>query len=233
MSLTLDNILDKLKALSSDDYKKFHTSLVPDTSLTVLGVKVPLVRELAKEMVKNDALALSFIEQEHMYYEEYILHGLVLGLLKKDFNFIIKKLDEFLPYIDSWGVCDITVAGLKIFKKHPEKVFEKIKIWLKSDSVYTVRFAIVTLLTYFLDKQFDQKIYLLVNQVKSDNYYVNMAIAWFYSIALIKQYNSAIKIIESKTLSPFVQNKAIQKARESFRINLQIKNYLVSFKIKN
>ena len=211
-------------------YKDFSKKLIPDTKLKILGVRVPIIKKLAKEY-KNTPTAQAFLSEDHIYYEEWFLHGLLISQIK-DFNKAISLTEEFLPHIDNWGICDSFSASLKIFLKYPHEVYERILTWLKSDRPYVKRFAIVVLLDYFLDSNFDSKILTITSAIISDNYYVNMAIAWLFSVALVKHYNETITFIEQRTLPRFVHNKAIQKAIESFRISQDKKTYLRTLKIK-
>lgn len=226
------NILTKSLFDNSDDkYRDFSKKLIPDTKYKIIGVRVPVIKSIGKTAVKNNC-AYSFLNEKHELYEEYFLHGIILGYLKVDFSDIMKKTEEFLPYIDNWAICDSTVAGLKIFKKYPEKVLDRVKIWIKSDKPYTVRFAIVTLLDYYLDDNFNSAILELVANVKSEHYYINMSVAWFFSVALIKRYKLTIPYLTENRLGKFVHNKSIQKATESYRINDKEKVYLKTLKIK-
>lgn len=213
-----------------DAYKTFSKKLIPDTNLEILGVRVPKIKAIAKKFTNtNDAK--EFLSCDHKYYEEWFLHGLLLSSLKCDIDVIFNCLDKFLPHVDNWAICDSVAAALKIFNKHSDKVLNKIKEWILSPNPYTVRFAIVILLDYFLGDKFDEKIFDIVINAACEHYYINMAIAWFISVALIKQYDSAVKILIDKRLPKFVHNKSIQKASESFRIDAATKSYLKSLKI--
>lgn len=213
-----------------EKFKIFQKKLIPDTNLEIIGVKLPVIKELAGQAVK-DGSADSFLAENHTYYEEYLLHGIILGKLKTDIFSLLELVDKFLPYLDNWAICDSTAAGLKIFKKHADAVLTKTKLWLKSNQPYTVRFAVVTLIDYFSDENYSEEILNLVSNLEFKDYYINMAAAWFFSVALVKQYDSAVKLIERKELPPFVHNKSIQKAIESLRITDERKSYLKSLKI--
>ena len=139
--------------------------------------------------------------------------------------------ENFLPYVDNWAVCDMIKLG-KPNLNNKEIIYNKCKEWILSNDEYTIRFGIVTFLSYFLDKYFKEEILYLISKINFDSYYVNMAKAWFYSFALIKQYDKTISIFENKTLSKFVHNKSLQKARESLRIDKETKDYLNLLKIK-
>ncbi len=225
-------ITNKLFELSEKEYKIFSEKLIPDTKLEILGVRTPLIKKYAKYLCKDTPhLVNDFLCAKHQYYEEWLLHGFLLSY-EKDIDALILQLNNFLPYIDNWAICDCSVMALKIFKKNPIKTLDFIKNCIKSNKPYIVRFGIVALLSYFLDTNFSNEILLLINDIKSEHYYVNMALAWFYSIAIIKQYKSILPLIKSQSLPKFVHNKAIQKATESFRVPFDTKQYLKTLKIK-
>ena len=148
----------------------------------------------------------------------------------KDYDAAIIETERFLPFIDNWATCDMFKP--KIFNRNKDKLIDKIYEWIDSDSVYTVRYAIGMLMKFFLDEDFDTKYLDTVAAVKSDEYYINMMIAWYFATALAKQYDDAIKVIENRRLDPWTHNKAIQKAIESYRIDKGTKDYLRLLKIK-
>ena len=226
------NILTKLLFDNQDlKYKEFSKKLIPDTNYPIIGVRAPTIKNIAKDAAKNDDAFQSFINHKHEYYEEFLLHGLLIGQKKLSVDQTLTLLEDFLPCIDNWAICDCTVSALKVFKKDLPKVFLKVKEWIKSDRPYTVRFALVTLLDYFLGENFNEEVLSLAVSACTNHYYINMAIAWLISVALVKNYTQTISLIESKVLPKFVQNKSIQKAVESFRISNETKEYLKSFKI--
>ncbi len=227
----MEIIINKLYELQDTKYKDFNSKLIPNIdSNKVIGVKVPAIRSLAKE-IKDEPYIKEFLnELPHEYQEENILHGLLLALIYKDIYELLNKLDVFLKYADNWAVTD-TICP-KLFKKYPDIVYKQIKKWLKSKDEYVIRFGVVSLLQFYLDDNFKEEILELVKNIKSDYFYVKMAIAWFYSFALIKQYDTTIKYFENKELEPWIHNKSIGKAIESYRISNEKKEYLKSLKIK-
>lgn len=228
----MDKIIEKLKENADEGNRKFISKLVPNLDINyIFGCRTPDIKKLSKELSKDEG-RFAFLEEKHTYFEEINLHGSLLNTVSKDINVVLQYVDKFLPYVDNWATCDTTVSSLKIFTKYPDEVYKKVLEWLKSDKTYTVRFGVVTLLAYYLDGNFNAEIPAILAKIKSDEYYINMAIAWYFSTALAKQYDSSIGIIESKILSPSVQNKSIQKAVESFRISGERKEYLRSLKIK-
>ena len=216
--------------MRDEKFRDFTSKLIPgvDKEL-IIGVRVPEIRRLAKALSADERK--KFIsELPHKYHEENLLHGAILQLIKNDIGEVISETEKFLPYIDNWAVCDMSQS--KLLGKYPDMVFGKACEWAKSEKTYTVRFAINVLLQFFLDENFKSEVFSLAESIVSEEYYINMALAWFWSFALIKRYDEALPIIESKRLPAFVHNKAIQKARESYRISDERKEYLKTLKIK-
>ncbi len=210
-------------------YRDFQAPLFPTINKEkMIGVRTPELKKLAKELYGKD-VAKEFIETlPHEYFDENQLHAFFISLIK-DYETCLKEVERFLPYIDNWGTCD--QLSPKVFAKHKEELIAPIKKWLKSKHTYTVRFAIGMLLGLYLDESFKKEYMELVSNIKSEEYYINMMIAWYFATALAKQYESAIKYIEEKKLSPWVHNKTIQKAVESYRISDEQKVYLKILKV--
>jgi 3-methyladenine DNA glycosylase AlkD len=226
------DIINKLFELQDIGYGAFHARLNPNIDKDlIIGVRFPDLKKLEKSLSKDEKE--EFISKlPHKYCEENNLHGLIMGSISNDISKTFNYLDIFIPYIDNWATCDTTVSGLKIFKRYPKEVHNKVNEWLKSENPFIVRFGIVILLGYFLNDNFDLEDLKTLSSINSDNYYVNMALAWYFSVALVKQYDSTIKLIEAKSLPKFVHNKSIQKAIESYRISPSSKEYLRSLKVK-
>ena len=216
--------------MRDEKFRDFTSKLIPNIDKElIIGVRVPDIRRLAKSLSEEERK--KFIsELPHKYHEENMLHGVMLQLIKNDIGEVITETEKFLPYIDNWAVCDISQS--KLLERYPDVVFGKVSEWAKSEKTYTVRFAIDVLLQFFLDENFTPEVFALAKSIVSDEYYVNMALAWFWSFALIKRYEETLPIIESERLPEFVHNKAIQKARESYRISDERKQYLNTLKIK-
>lgn len=226
----MDKITKSLFEMQDKKFRDFTSKLIPNVDKElVIGVRVPDIRRLAKSLSEEERK--KFISGlPHKYHEENLLHGVMLQLIKNDIGEVITETEKFLPYIDNWAVCDISQS--KLLGKYPDMVFGKASEWAKSEKTYTVRFAIDVLLQFFLDENFKPEVFSLAESIVSEEYYINMALAWFWSFALIKRYGEALPIIESKRLPAFVHNKAIQKARESYRISDERKEYLNTLKIK-
>ena len=226
-----NSILEMLRSVADEDYKKFHQKLIPNIDEDrVLGVRTPVLRKIAKQ-IYGTQIANDFLNKlPHKYYEENNLHAFLLEQIK-DFDEAVSKVEEFLPFVDNWATCD--GMKIKVFKCEREKCEKLVCKWLKSSDVYAIRFGIVTLLSNYLDEQFDESHYSLVLAAICDEYYINMAVAWYLSFALIKQYDTAIKLFESKEIkNKWVHNKSLQKAIESFRIDDETKAYLKQLKLK-
>lgn len=226
----MDKIINTLFEMRDEKFRDFTSKLIPNIDKElIIGVRVPDIRRLAKSLSEEERK--KFISGlPHKYHEENLLHGVMLQLIKNDIGEVITETEKFLPYIDNWAVCDISQS--KLLERYPDVVFGKVSEWAKSEKTYTVRFAIDVLLQFFLDENFTPEVFALAKSIVSDEYYVNMALAWFWSFALIKRYEETLPIIESERLPEFVHNKAIQKARESYRISDERKQYLNTLKIK-
>ena len=223
------NITDKLLSMQDTQYKAFHSKLMPTVDENrVIGIRIPALRKLAKELRAHEAKA--FLQSlPHFYYEENNLHAFLIERIG-DYDECIKAVNEFLPFVDNWATCDSLRP--KIFKKHLHELLEQIKIWIASNDTYTVRFGLEMLMCYYLDEAFSPEYLTLAASVKSEEYYVNMMLAWFFATALAKQYEATVSYIENNKLDLWVHNKTIQKATESYRITNEQKVYLKTLKRK-
>lgn len=221
-------IQEKLFALQDRGYAEFQSKLTPGIPReTFIGVRVPQMRRLAKSYISNPECKVFLETLPHLYYDENMLHGLVLSEMK-DYDACMKAVELFLPYVDNWAVCD-TICP-KVFQKHKAQLLIKIKEWAASEHVYTCRFGLGMLMRHFLDEDYSSEYLQIVADVHSEAYYVNMMIAWFFATALAKQWDTAILCITENRLDQWVHNKAIQKARESDRITAEQKEYLKGLK---
>lgn len=224
-------ILDDLLENRDEKYADFNARLIPTIERSkILGVRMPILRKITKnrytELEEND-----FLKQlPHKYQEENLIHGIMISEIQ-NLELCIKELDRFLSFVDNWAVCD--VLSPNVLKNDREKALRKVDLWLKSECVYTVRFAISVLMQYFLDKEFNDKYLEKVAKIENDDYYVKMMQAWYFATALVKQWKDAIVYLEKKKLKTWVHNKTIQKAIESRRISAENKEYLKALKIKD
>ena len=220
----MKKIEELLFGLKDAKYAAFQAKLTPtvDRSLFI-GVRVPELRKLAKQLY-NDPTASEFIhELPHKYYDENMLHALLISEMR-DYGRAIGETDRFLPYVDNWAVCDI--MSPKIFRKHKAELLEKIRAWTNAGETYTIRFGIEMLMSHFLDDDFMPEYIEIPAAVHSEEYYVNMMIAWFFATALAKQWDAAIPYLAQRKLNEWVHKKTVQKARESYRITDAQKAYL-------
>ena len=218
--------------LADEKYKEFHSKLCPNTD-NILGVRVPILRNYAKELSKKYTTDELLKNIDNQYYEEIMLQGMIIGLSKeKDFEVIKKYIKDFVPKIDNWAICDVFCAGLKITKKYKEDMWDFIQTYLKSKNEFYLRFAIVMILDFYIEEEYLERNFEIFNNVRSDKYYVQMAIAWAISICLIKYYDKTNKYLKSKEckLDNFTYNKSLQKARESYRISKEQKEELQKMK---
>lgn len=227
----MESVLKRIKAVSTEKLADFNAKLAPGIKREcVLGAKVPDLRSIALKMNMDGECGQFLDELPHKYHEENMLHAIIISKYVKDIDECIERLESFLPYVDNWAVCD-TIRPVA-FKKKENKalVLKKAKEWTKSPETYTCRFGIGTLMAFFLDEDFEEDVLLLPSKIVSEEYYVNMMIAWHFATALAKRYNETVKYLENNKLPPWVHNKTIQKARESFRVSDEKKAYLKTLK---
>ena len=222
------SIYERLKAYQDNEYRVFQSKLVPNIdSNTIIGVRTPDMRKIAKEVFGTKEAENFIKELPHKYYEENIVHSFLISKIK-DFDECIREVEKFLPYIDCWPVCDQSTPI--IFKKKHKELLPFVKKWIKSKHVYTSRFGIRMLMNEYLNEDFKDEYLEWVASKNGDDYYLKMMIAWYFATALAKQYDAAIKYIEEERLDSWIHNKTIQKAIESFRVSNEHKEYLKNFK---
>ncbi len=224
------SIQKTLLSMQDTEYGDFHSRLMPVIKRErVIGIPVPLLRAFAKS-IKNTSEADAFIRSlPHFYYEENNLHAFLIEGIR-DFDEAVYEIEHFLPYIDNWATCDSLMPVA--FKKNKDKLLPFIYKWIESGDTYTVRFAVLMLMKLYLDDDYKKEYLSLVAGIKSEEYYINMMLSWYFATALAKQYDDTIRLIENKILPMWVHNKSIQKAIESRRITHEQKKYLKTLKIK-
>ncbi|MCH3961523.1 MAG: DNA alkylation repair protein [Solobacterium sp.] len=223
-------IQKKLFELQDAEYRQFQCRLMPNIDPdTVIGVRTPQLRRLAKELFGQPSADAFLHVLPHAYYEENNLHAFLIEEVK-DYEKAVDLINQFLPYVDNWATCD--QMSPKVFAKHRQELLKEIRIWIHSERTYTIRFGIGALMRFYLDASFKEPYLKMVSAIHSEEYYVNMMSAWFFATALAKQYESTLPYIEKHCLDPWVHNKAIQKAIESRRITPEQKAYLKTLKIK-
>lgn len=230
MHVIEQQVQKQLFALQDLKYRDFQSKLIPTIDpATVIGVRTPELRKFAKAFAKTPESQEFMKILPHQYYEENNLHGFLLENIK-DYAECIAKIHAFFPYIDNWATCDMIKP--KIFKKHLPELLEQIKVWLASTHTYTIRFGIEMLMSFYLEEAFEPEHLTWVAAIRSEEYYVNMMIAWYFATALAKQYDTTLLYIEEKRLASWTHHKTIQKAIESYRITDAQKAYLRTLKFK-
>lgn len=213
-----------LMALRDTGYRDFIARLIPTIDKArIIGVRAPALKRLAKAFPEDRLRDYLRSPLPHDYFEEMGLHGALIGRLK-DYDEALDRTRAFLPHVDNWATCDSFVPTA--LRKRPEAFYDELKGWLRSDHVYTIRFGIVNLMGDYLGKHFEPEMLALVSAIRSETYYVNMAIAWYLSEALLKQPALTLPLLEDGRLSPFVHRMAIQKAVESHQISPELKQTL-------
>lgn len=224
----VEYIQKELFARQDKEYHDFHCRLMPTVDAdTVIGVRTPALRKFAKEVAKLPEHEEFLQKLPHQYYEENNLHGFLLETIK-DYDKCVEAVDTFLPYVNNWATCDMMTP--KIFKKHTDELRGQIEKWIAAEDTYTVRFAIRMLMNFYLEDLFEPEYLRMVAGVASEEYYINMMIAWYFATALAKQYDAVLPYLEKRQLPQWIHNKTIQKAVESYRITEEQKRYLRTLK---
>ena len=225
----MNSLQKQLFELQDLKYRDFHSKLLPGIDKEkIIGIRSPQLRKFAKEFAKTKEVVLFLQELPHTYYEENNLHMMLVSWMK-DYGACLKEVRRFLPYIDNWATCDLPLP--KCFEKHKTELLPEIQSWIMDTHTYTIRYGIGVLMRLYLDEAFLPEFPELVAQVRSEEYYVNMMIAWYMSTALAKQWETIIPYIEQKKLPEWVHRKTIQKAVESYRITPEQKAYLKTFRL--
>lgn len=220
------NLREELFNLQDLKYRDFHSALVPNIDKEqVIGVRLPELRKIGKKLTDNNF--------DWHYYEEIILHGFYIGYAKLSYEERISLLTEFIPYINNWAVCDCVSSTLKFVNKNRSDFLEFLKPYMNSQKEYELRFVVVMLMDYYLDDKYLKFTVDYLSKIKSDYYYVNMAVAWALSVAFVKDSNLVLPLIENYVLEPFVHNKTISKICDSYRVDKPIKEKLKTYRIKN
>ena len=210
--------------LQDTGYRDFHSRLIPNIDKEqIIGIRMPVLRKVAKDFGKTEEAEGFLHELPHQYYEENNLHMMLITGIR-DYGTCLTETERFLPYIDNWATCDFPEP--KCFTKHKKDLLSHIRQWITSGKTYTVRYGIGMLMRMYLDEDFSPEYPAMAAEVISDEYYVNMMIAWYFATALAKQWYSVIPYLEERKLTPWVHKKTIQKAIESYRITPEQKEYL-------
>lgn len=222
------NIAQQLQNLRDDDYAAFHRKLIPNIDpASIIGIRTPQLRQLAKQLSKDENVHVFLQALPHSTFEENQLHSFIISDIR-DYTHCLEEVNLFLPHVDNWATCD--QLSPKVFRKHHAELISSIRQWLRSRHEYTVRFGIGMLLEHYLDCDFSPAHLSLVTSVRRNEYYIRMMQAWYLATALAKQYDATISCLQSAGLDKWVHNKAIQKAIESRRITDEKKQYLKTLK---
>ena len=224
------SIRETLFSLRDEKFAAFQARLITNVAPErIIGVRTPTLRKLAKTL-RGSGEAEEFLKAlPHEFFEENNLHAFLLCEMK-DFDACVQAVEDFLPYVDNWATCDQMSPG--VFRKNKQALLPYIRCWIASERCYTRRFGTGMLMSHFLDEDFREEYLRLVSDERSEEYYVNMMIAWYFATALAKQYEAALPYLENRRLDPWVHNKTIQKAVESFRVSDEHKACLRALKIR-
>jgi len=224
-----------LESLADPEYKAFNAKLIPNVAAdTMIGIRVPVLRAFAKELRRGDGRVLEqfLTDLPHRYFEENMLHAILIGEVCASVEEVIAELTRFLPYADNWAVTDtIRIRALRRADADVRLWLDQLARWARDTHTYTIRYAVVALMADFLDDRFDAMQLQLVETIQSDEYYVNMARAWYFATALAKQWESTLPLLVERRLDPWTHNKTIQKACESYRVSSEHKALLRSMRI--
>lgn len=229
----MENIKEKLIALEDKDYKSFNEKLCPDTKRKMLGIKIPELRKFAKDILKKTNWKDALKEIDNEYFEEIIVQGLIIAYAKCEIEEKMPYIKEFVPKIDSWAISDTFVPTLKIKERDLDKFFKFIKPYFKSKEEFEVRFAVISLLDYYIIEEYVDRVIEILDRIDNDGYYVKMGVAWCLAEVGIKFNDKAIKYLQGENnLDKFTFNKTLQKMIESYRIDSKQKELLRSMKRK-
>ena len=227
----MDEIREKIFELADEKYKEFHSGLCPNTN-NIVGVRVPVLRNYSKELVKgNFRNYLANAKDE--YYEEVMLQGMVIGLAKMELEERLEYITKFVPKIDNWAVCVVSCAGFKFAKKYQSEVWKFLKPYLESNKEFEIRFGVVMLLDFYITEEYIDKVLEILNKIQYEGYYVKMAVAWAISVCYIKFPKETFKLLQENSLDDFTYNKALQKIIESYRVSEEEKKTIRAMKRTN
>ncbi len=223
------DVRNKLIELKEEKYRNFSIKLIPGCE-NLLGVRIPILRKLAKDIIKEDYQR--FLDSEEIYFEEIMLKGFIINNLKVSNEKKFELIKWYIPKITNWSLCDSFCSSLKIKEEEKEDYFKLIKTYLKSNQVYEIRFAVVTMLGYYIDKKYLKETFKMFDSIKNDDYYVKMAVAWAVSMCYVKYKEETIEYLKNNKLDKWTYNKTLQKICESLKVTKEEKDMIKSMKIK-
>lgn len=227
-----EKYLDELHAMADEKYRSFQQKLIPEGLGGIIGVRLPQVKSVAKKIAKETDYE-SFLDiARYDTYEETLVQSFVICFCKADLETRLKHLRDFIPHVNNWAVCDCTVAAFKVKEAELDRVFEFLKPYIKSQREYDVRVAVVFLMDYFINERYIDKVLEIYNSIKSDKYYINMALAWGLSVCFVKFPDKTMELLKNNSLNDFTYNKALQKIVESYRVDKDTKELIKAMKRK-
>ncbi|MCT4618313.1 MAG: DNA alkylation repair protein [Marinisporobacter sp.] len=228
MSIHILKIRKKLESLAEPKYQKFASSLIPGCD-HLIGVRIPAIRKIAKGIAKENPI--EYLDNaEDLYFEETMLQALVIGQMKEDIEIVLEQVVLFVPKIKNWSHCDSFCTDLKIVREHKERVWKFIQSYWQSDEPYEIRFAVVMMLRYYIEEKYLHDLFLIFDRIKNDNYYVKMAVAWAISMCFVKYPDETMTFLNDNHLDDATYNKALQKIRESLKVDKSTKEIIKSMK---
>ena len=224
-----EKYIEELKRNSDEQYKEFHSGLAGEGNTELIGVRSPILRNMAKAICKGNAKA--FLECcQSRYYEEIVVEGMVIGNLKLQYDELSPLVDTYIPKISSWAINDLFCTSLKQIKKEKKLWFHHIERYLDSNNPWEIRFCLVLMLSYFLEEDYIKEVLERTDRIRNEHYYVKMAQAWLIATAFCKCREETLKYLKNNNLSQWVLNKSIQKIRESYRVPEEDKRKLLKLK---
>lgn len=220
----------QLESLAEDEYRIFSSKLLPDTG-SVLGVRLPMLRKMSKQLAGSDWRAYLQTAQD-VSFEEIMLQGMVIGCVNCSAKERLAHIQNFVPKIDNWSVCDSFCTGLKFAKEARERVWDFLQPYLKSNRAFDIRFAVVMLLFYYIDEKYTDEVFVCLDKVRHDGYYVKMAVAWAVSVCYVKFPELTLPYLNQNSLDDFTYNKALRKIAESLKVGRETKELIRSMKRK-
>ena len=228
IEITGKNVKEELLKLRDEKYQKFSSALLPGTD-NIIGVRLPLLRKLAKQIVEKDwETYLSTADDE--YFEEVMLQGIVIGLVDVSLEQHFSLIAAFLPKIDNWSTCDSFITGLKFTKQHKKEVWQFLRPYFRSDQTYEIRFGVVMINAYFVECDYIDEAFAVFDAISHDDYYVKMAVAWAISSFFVDDPDKTMNYLHDSQLDTFTFNKALQKITESRRVDAGTKKMIRSLK---
>lgn len=227
-----EEIRQELIKLADDKYRSFHSNLCPGVE-NILGVRLPLLRKIAKSLSKEEDYYNYLNNGDTKYYEEIMIEGLIIGYLKTDNENRFNYIRNFIPKIDNWAICDSFCNNLKFTKENMNEVWNFILPYTSSENEFDIRFAIVMMLNFYIIEDYIDDVLNTLNNINHDGYYVKMAVAWAVSYAYIDFPQKTLAFLKNNNLDNFTYNKSLQKIIESTRVSKEDKDLMRSLKKNN